>query len=209
MPFGIEQKKWENFWYYYKIHVFVGIFAAILVIVTIRDCMTNISPDVTLAYTGPFLGTEQVDAFQKEFSAVIQDVNNDGKKYLLLVPTMNDIQKLQVLIVARDVQLLILNQQNFEAYGKQGAFQPLDAWAAQYKFDEQAHPEIRFTPEEQAEAHIYALPLTDNQLLKKLGLDGKNLYLAMLIEEPAPDAKKAAIYANAHAVLEKILSDAP
>jgi len=203
MMFNINRKKWENFWYYYKIHVGVGILVAIFLIITIKDCAQNIEPDVTLAYTGINLQPNHIAHMEQEFVEILQDANNDGKKKISILPAMNE-QKLQLIIMTRDAQLLILHRPIFEAYAQHGAFQPLDIFIEPYHIRIEAHPEIQLSPKEGQEKHVYGIPLEGNRFFENMGLDTNDKYIVMLPSGSKSRSKEIAIYRNAYAVLEKI-----
>jgi hypothetical protein len=202
--FNINKKKWENFWYYYKIHVGVGIFVAIFLGMTIKDCVQNIEPDVTLVYMGMDLQPNHITHMEEEFLEILQDANNDGKKQISVLPVTNE-QKLQLLVITRNAQLLILDRSTFEAYARLGAFQPLDIFIEPYQINLAAHPEIQLIPQEEQEKHVYGIPLEGNDFFEKMGLAASDKYLVMVAPGGKSSSKETAIYQNAFAVLEKIM----
>lgn len=179
MPFNIDQKKWDNFWYYYKVHVYVGIFVLGLIVMTVRDCMRNVRPDVSLYCMGIYLEPPHIEQMEQNLLDVIQDVNNDGKKYVL-ISSIIDIQKLQVVVLTRDTQLLVLDKQNFINYASHGAFYPLDEFLARHNLSFEDHPEIRMTPLEAQEEHIYGIPIEENRFFTDIGLVTKERYLVLI-----------------------------
>jgi hypothetical protein len=76
------KKKWDNYWYYYKIHTIVAIFIVIVLAILIRDCATKVQPDVTvIVATQSVSQTDGLQAsMQNYFSTLTADVNGDGKK---------------------------------------------------------------------------------------------------------------------------------
>lgn len=204
MPFNIDQKKWDNFWYYYKVHVIVGIFGLFLIVITVRDCMQNVMPDVSFIYMG-VLQPEQVEQIEQALIELVQDANNDGKTHILIAP-MLDIRKLQVLLMIRDAQLVLLDRTTFENYASYGAFHPLDDYIARYNLTFADHPEIRITPRDMQEEHMYGIPIVENRFFTDLGVATEEKYLAMVPPGIKPNPKETIMYANAHAILDKILS---
>ena len=204
MPFNIDQKKWDNFWYYYKIHVYVGIFILVFIIMTVRDCMQNVEPDVSFFYMGINLQPTHIEHIEQDWREVIQDVNNDGKKYVLIASAF-DIQKLQLLIMTREAQLLLLDKENFTNYASHGAFYPLDEFIARHNLTFEDYPEIRITPEEAQKESIYGIPIEKNRFFTDLGLITKERYLVLIPPGIKPNPKEIAIYENAYAILERIL----
>ncbi len=74
-----KDKTWlKNFWYYYRIHVIVGIIAIIVLGFTIHDCATRIDPDISADYIGRLsFSDDKIEAFKQYFAAMIKDA--DGK----------------------------------------------------------------------------------------------------------------------------------
>jgi hypothetical protein len=76
------KKKWDNYWYYYKIHTIVAVIAIIVVAYLVRQCATRVDPDVVfvVATQNPVLTSEQQTAMQDYLQKLTADVNKDGKK---------------------------------------------------------------------------------------------------------------------------------
>ena len=218
---NIDKKKMENFWYYYKIHVFVGIFIVIMLVVTLKDCANNVMPDVSVAYIGANYIPEEVSQKFKDgiaASGIVQDVNQDNQQELLFqsmivsedVKTQQDIamqQKVMLVFFSGDTQLFLLDRENFEKFGIQGAFDPLDDWADKFGITAEKNPEIKLTVEETTDTHIYAIPLKGNGFLEKSGFKTENMYIAIRVqgEKDQEDSEKMAMYQNAYAILEELL----
>jgi hypothetical protein len=199
----INKKKWENFWYYYKIHVFVAVFIGFFTAITIKDCAERIEPDVTIAYIGADLQSHDIAQLEQEFAGVIQDINNDDKKHVYILP-VTDERKLFVMIAAREAQILILERTLFEQYAQEGGLQPLDELIETFQFDVGKHPEIQLIPKEEQEKHVYGIPLEGNSLFENLGLVTKEKYVSMLSSENESDTKKITVYTNAYAIMEEL-----
>jgi hypothetical protein len=172
---------------------------------TIKDCVQNIEPDVTLVYMGMDLQPNHITHMEEEFLEILQDANNDGKKKISVLPVTNE-QKLQILVITRDAQLLVLERRIFEAYAQLGAFQPLDRFIELYQINLEAHPEIQLIPQEEHEKHVYGIPLEGNRFFENMGLAASDKYLAMVAPGSKSSSKETVIYQNAYAILEKILS---
>lgn len=78
----VMKKKFENYWYYYKIHTFVAIFVIIVLAVLIQQCASRVSPDITfvVATQKPVLSTDSQTSLQDYLQKLTADVNKDGKK---------------------------------------------------------------------------------------------------------------------------------
>lgn len=76
------QKKWENYWYYYKWHTIAAVFVLAVVAITVHQCATRVDPDMSVA-----LVTKSVEVPQQtcdQLAGVLEkytaDVNHDGRK---------------------------------------------------------------------------------------------------------------------------------
>lgn len=218
---NIDKKKWDNFWYYYKIHVIVGVFVAILLAITLKDCAANISPDVTISYIGGSYVPEDVSLALKEKlmeAGIVQDANRDGKNELVFqamtlsdeIKSEQDIamqQKVMVVLATGDSQVFLLDKTYFTRYGEQGAFEPLDNLVDRYGIDFEKHPEIKLTVSEMNETHVYALPVKGNKLLEDLGFKTEDTYIAIRAQgvQEKQKEKQRIINENAYAVLNEIM----
>lgn len=205
MAFGIDKKRWENFWYYHKPHVYIGVFVLGLVIMTVRDCMQRVDPDVSLYYMGADLQMLQIEKMEQLLIDAIEDVNNDGKKHVL-IGSATDLRKLQIVVMTRDTQLIVLEREHFDAYAVNGVLYPLDEVVEKYHLEFGDHPEVRITPLEEQEEHVYGIPLEENPLFAEVGLTTKGKYLAMIPPGVKPNPKEEKLYKNAHMILEKIIT---
>ena len=206
MFFKIDRKKWENFWYYYKIHVGAGIFIGLLIMMTIRDCAQHIEPDVSWGYMGMDVTAEQIEALELELLPLIQDTNNDGKKHLRLY-TLSDPQQIVVMMASGDTQLFTFDAEAFTNFAMGGAFQPLDDLMHAYQIDLKEHPEVQVHAQETTEKHIYGLPLEGNELLEALRFPLTGKYLAVRIPKNSEKPREKISNENAYAVLKKLLSE--
>ena len=74
------KSKWENFWYYYKIHVIVILAGCCLVGAFIYEMATKINPDYEIAVlTTQSPPVDFADVFGKELEQYGYDLNGDGR----------------------------------------------------------------------------------------------------------------------------------
>ncbi|MBE7029327.1 MAG: hypothetical protein IKZ35_03430 [Clostridia bacterium] len=74
-----RREKWENYWYHYKWHTWLGIFAVFCVVFTIFEFTTHKKIDFNITYIGDYMNGEGLaKMLETEYSDVIGDINNDG-----------------------------------------------------------------------------------------------------------------------------------
>ena len=54
-----RKEKWENFWYYYKVHTIVGIFVVIIIIYSIASAMARKDSILNVTILGGYLEEEK------------------------------------------------------------------------------------------------------------------------------------------------------
>ncbi len=89
---GAEKKadttksKWENFWYYHKLHVVIAFSVILLVGFFIHDLTTKVTPDYQIAMISQrAYSDETTKALQDEIAKYGEDLNSDGKVIVQVV----------------------------------------------------------------------------------------------------------------------------
>ena len=125
---------WVNYWFYYKIHTIASIFVLALIIGTIVDVVTRVKPDVEVMIASQqMFSDEQVEEMKAKMSEIIDDVNNDGQKSVLLTPLniakeggdemqIASRQKLDLEFAAGDTFVFFLDKHLFELYNQDSFF---------------------------------------------------------------------------------------
>lgn len=73
------REKWTNFWYYYKIHVIVGIFLIVVAAFTVSECMHRVNYDLEISYySSTPIKDEGVEKFKEIIKKACEDVNENG-----------------------------------------------------------------------------------------------------------------------------------
>ena len=74
------RKKIDNFWYYYKIHVLVVVFILLVAGVFIKDIVTKVDYDYSVAFvTEEMMTNEEISSIQSVFEREAEDLNGDGE----------------------------------------------------------------------------------------------------------------------------------
>jgi hypothetical protein len=200
------KKKLVNTWYYHKTKIIIVL--VIIAVITIANLVfksNKAEPDVTVMLWGPYKVTdEELTNFNKDFADSIKDVNNDGKKFIELSPTvLNSSMEAYLTLAGGGAQVVILSYNDFKMYAPKDMFCSLDDYVKKSSFDVSLHPEVKMATVSDKTEHVYGIPLEGNKALKSLGLDLKGLYVAI---EGSDDGKDGKMIENGYAILEKILS---
>lgn len=72
--------KWENFWFYYKKHVLIGIFTIVVVVFSVVQCSTRTDYDLSVSfYSSIGTSSDGINQLEEIMKAVIDDTNNNKK----------------------------------------------------------------------------------------------------------------------------------
>ena len=84
---GRWKSKLDNFWFYHKWHVLLGLFIILVLLVCVLQSRENKKDDVTLMLAGPYkLTATEVAALRTGLNDVMpEDFNGDGEKYAEMV----------------------------------------------------------------------------------------------------------------------------
>lgn len=127
------KKKWNNYWYYYKWHTLVGVFIIIVLIVSIKSCMTRINPDIQIMLrTNFFIPEESVNKMENALAPYCKDYNGDGKTVVFINniyisednPAMLEMkrtneQKVMVLLASGDTPIIFGNKDYIDSLNEQ------------------------------------------------------------------------------------------
>ena len=80
-----KKQKWDNFWFYYKMHVIAGTIGVILVGFFIYDMMSQVENDYTIGLITPYgLTQETLLEMQDAITTIADDRNEDGEVHVAL-----------------------------------------------------------------------------------------------------------------------------
>jgi hypothetical protein len=171
-----KQSKSAYFFYYYKFHVLITIVALILIVFTVKGVVDRRNeeaskPPLDLAVTvfGNFFTTDaprlsqNLNAQAPEWKRI--DVN------LVTIPkemqTQQDMalqQKGMLTLMTEKMDLLILDERNFQELAKQGVFMPLDdfkQWPGMQKNPNRIRTALA---NEETSAHAYGIDITGSSV---------------------------------------------
>lgn len=199
---GLDEKKTRNFLYYYKYHIIIGIIALIAIIATLKSCITRVDPDLNLAFVGEFYYSDS-ESLKQAIKNKVPDIKEPGIDGVILSGNLDPQQeyamhmKAMVLFAAADVDIYILDKENFEKYAKQGAFASLDGLVDTLKIDMSKNSEYRIKLEGSEEEHLYGVDVSENPIFEESGIMGGEKIAAMAI--------KVKNYENAVKLLKMLL----
>lgn len=132
------RKKIDNYWYYYKYHTLVGIFAAVLLIIFIKDMLGRVEYDYTVAViTKSGTREEDMEALQSYFEGISPDLNGDGEVHVQVAEyyfpsddgqmanpqvVISNQTRLMADIQEQESMIFFVDKSSYEEYKEQGLF---------------------------------------------------------------------------------------
>lgn len=205
---GIDKKKADNFFYYYKFHILIGIVALIVIILTVHSFVTRVEPDVTIGLMGE-VNQQEFDLFKAKISKNIPEIKEVAFDSAMLSDRYQDaqsaayMQKAMVLLAASDIKVYIVSKYVYNTYAPNGAFTDLEGIAGKLDIDvsnsenlklrvvdeweEPTDPTAKSKPKTyvDAEPRLYGIDVTDCDFFKDLNIVGPEKILVV-----RPEAEK-------------------
>lgn len=74
------KEKWRNFWYYYRYHILVLVFAVIILSYTLTDCVNKTKYDLSVScYSATVIDSTDLTPITGEFEKIISDIDGNGE----------------------------------------------------------------------------------------------------------------------------------
>lgn len=192
---GIDRKKADNFFHYYKFHI-LGIIAAVIIVISIvYSFATRVEADITVGLLGE-VNTDEYNAFETKIKAGVPEIKNMSIDSAVLTDRYNDqqsyvyLQKAMVLIAASDIDVYVVNKFAYDRYANSGAFMALDDLAKEAGIDTTKSEDLKLKVVEEwedqsgideerkvktyrdQEPRLYGINVTDSEFFKGLEIVG-------------------------------------
>ena len=185
---GLDRGKVGNFFYYHKYHIIAILLAIIAVFFVAKEIITKVEPDAQIGIMG--------EVYQDDFDKLKQRITEnipELKEIQFDSSTMTDnystgqdyvyIQKAQVLLIASDIDVFILNRYAYDYFVQNGAFMDLEEYAKKYNVDVSKSESLKDrvvdewedpkenkprTPKSyiDSEPKLYGIDISDSQIFK-------------------------------------------
>ncbi len=202
---GIDEKKARNFFYYYKFHMLAAIIGIILLVFFIYGAVNRVNPDFNTAFIGKINYMDAADKLKDAYKANVPEIKEPGFDGAYINEEDHSDQqyamamKVTVLFGAADIDLFILDKENYIKFAKNGAFLSLDDIASKLGVDmdknkdnivgiEETEPngEVK-VPAVPVVKHLYGVDITNSTILKKSGVLGTELIASIRVSDKHTD----------------------
>lgn len=180
-PKRFSKKWWEYFWEYYKWYVIAAVFLIIAVVVTIYEVGNQPEYIFNMTYAGEgYIPEESAESLKTELAENMSEEENDGVLFTQLnfdYSDKADIQytsamenKLQVEFIADETMLFLFDKSKLEQIMSSESFEdvwtPIEEWAEEM-------------PDDELIENKFGVCLKNSEILKKYGINGENIYVAV------------------------------
>jgi ABC-type glycerol-3-phosphate transport system substrate-binding protein len=141
-----------------------------LIFLTLSGCGGGPKADVSIFMMGP-QGIPQ-EAADKLKNGLVAKVGQTPTIELMTTPLFS-LEKVIVEIAAGEHSIIIVPEEQFQGFAKQGGLVPLDDLV---KPDDYKEGIVESNDQGKVEKHLYGIPLADSKWFKDQGLNGKGLY---------------------------------
>lgn len=202
---GIDRKKADNFFHYYKFHILISIIVIIVVALTVKSFVTRVEPDITIAFMGE-VNQQEFDTVGTKIKQSIPEIKEVSFDSAVLTDNYNDPQayaymsKAMVLLAASDTDLFIVNKYAYDKYANSGPFMELEEVAKELNIDVTAsdYLKLRVVDEwdeptneneerkvktyKDAQPKLYGIDVTNSEFFKDVNVIGPEKILVVKVE---------------------------
>lgn len=181
---GIDEKKAQNFFYYYKFHMIIGLAVLALIVFTVKGCVERVDPDFTTVFIGQINYTD-TDKLYKQIKDAVPDIKEPGFDGAFITASGEGQQdyamlmKSAAILAAGGTDLYILDKVNFQKYAKDGAFMSLDDIAKKLGVDLSKNKDYTLKTEYDSSEHLYGIDISSSKELAKADIMGTEFIVAI------------------------------
>jgi hypothetical protein len=202
---GVDRKKADNFFHYYKFHILISIVAIIVVVLTVRSFVTKVEPDITIGVMGE-VNQQAFDALGAKIKAKVPEIKEVAFDSAMLTDNYNDPQayaymsKAMILLSVSETDLFIVNKYAYERYANSGPFMSLEDVAKELEIDvskseylkvrvvdewedpENGTEERKVKTYRDAEPLLYGIDVSNSEFFKDVNVVGPEKILVVKVE---------------------------
>lgn len=194
----VDPIKLENFFHYYKIHMIVGLALIVILFFSIRSCINQVEPDFSLVCYGGIFGQDQT-VVENNIKERVSGIEAPSVQFLGTISEDPQFvyasqMKFVAMIAAKEIDIIVMDRENFDIFVSQGIFLPLDDLVGEWGFSEESYVRGSETidQEENGEPvkgpeHIYGIDITENKFIKDNRIYGKSAVVGISLNTQRMD----------------------
>jgi len=172
---NLDEKKVNNFFYYYKVHMIVGIILVLVLAFTLKGCISKVNADLSMDFIGNF-NYNETDPLALKIKNDIPGLKAAEVEIIPLTGKLDSQQeyafqmKAVAVLSVGDADVYIMDKTNFEKYGKQGVFSSLDNLATELNINGDTNKDCLLTSINDKSEHLYGIDVSKSSILKESGV---------------------------------------
>lgn len=202
---GIDSKKADNFFYYYKYHIIIGAIVLIFIALTVKSFVTRVDPDITIGLMGE-VNQQAYESFGAKIKKDIPEIKEIAFDSASLSDRFEDPQayaqksKAMILLSVSDTDLLVVSKYVYDTYAQNGPFMPLEDVAKSLDIDvspsdylklkvvdewiepDNLNGERKVKSYRDKEPRLYGIDVTNSQYFKGVDIIGPEKILVVKTE---------------------------
>ncbi|QUH30512.1 hypothetical protein [Vallitalea guaymasensis] len=186
-----RKEKVEYIWEYYKLHIFAGIFVLIVIGSFLNIWVFNPPPKsaVSVNFVGSSIFADNTEPLEKELNPIIVTEEMGNKKVFIntYIFGMKDPQmqmatqtKFIANISARELDVLILDKEQFDSLVLQGSMLPLDQVFSEDELGKLTDRLLKGKSEEDTNEQIYGIDITDIEKIKTVMVGDSDIVIGVV-----------------------------
>lgn len=186
-----RKEKVEYIWEYYRLHIFAGIFVLIVIGSFLNIWVFNPPPKsaVSVNFVGSSIFADNTEPLEKELNPIIVTEEMGNKKVFIntYIFGMKDPQmqmatqtKFIANISARELDVLILDKEQFDSLVLQGSMLPLDQVFSEDELGKLTDRLLKGKSEEDTNEQIYGIDITDNEKIKTVMVGDSDIVIGVV-----------------------------
>lgn len=203
-------------WDYYKVHILVAVAVIALIAVTVVEVLNTVHYDVNINYIASnVLSFDVSDKLANKAAEQIEDGNGDGEKHVSVtqlnftdeaMQNANQIMalenKLMTVFASEDEMMFLFDEAMLkdvlDMSATEGVFVPVSQWA-----DGDLSEELLY---EYGDG-IYAVNLKNSAILKEMGIDASDMFVAVRMNYKPEDEKLQKSFENCVALANSLIKE--
>ena len=203
-------------WDYYKVHILVAVAVIALIAVTVVEVLNTVHYDVNINYIASnVLSFDVSDNLANKAAEQIEDGNGDGEKHVSVkqlnftdeaMQNANQIMalenKLMTVFASEDEMMFLFDEAMLkdvlDMSATEGVFVPVSQWA-----DGDLSEELLY---EYGDG-IYAVNLKNSAILKEMGIDASDMFVAVRMNYKPEDEKLQKSFENCVALANSLIKE--
>lgn len=183
-----KKQRWDYLVYYYKNHMLVGIIGLILIGTLIFELVNNEKVIFMLTLCGQGELIPGYTALEEELTGLISPETKKKETARIQLYALENIeesfddltalyqQKFLAQVAASELDLVVINEADYDVFYEQGLFEPLEA-QSDINWEQINEADLVYGVTDQ---HIYGIKVENNQILESIDYPTQNKMLVMI-----------------------------